>query len=73
VNKFARFTDLRGDCCYVNVDQIRAITTSKEGRRGGATIVFDSGSSLEVLESLERVLWRCKNAGQADTMPATAY
>jgi hypothetical protein len=73
VNKFAKFTDLHGDCCYVNVDQIRAITTSKEGGRVRTRIVFDSGTSLEVLEALERVSWRCKNAGQADSMPATAY
>jgi hypothetical protein len=72
VNNFAQFTDLQGNTCYVNVGHVHAITLSKEGRRGGTRIVFDSGTSLDVVESLERVLWRCKNAVQIET-PAAPY
>jgi hypothetical protein len=72
MNKFVKFTDSQGECCYINVDQIRAITVNKEAKRGGSKIILDFGSSMDVLESPERVLCRCRNAGQVST-PETAY
>jgi hypothetical protein len=72
VNRFIKLTDAQGEECFINVEQIQAITAAKDDSRGGSNIVFDFGSSMEVQESPERVLSRCRIAGQAST-PEHAY
>jgi hypothetical protein len=72
VERFVKLRDLQGGDCFINIRQIRAICASDSPRRGGSNIIFDSGSSLEVQESPERVICRCQNAGQARAME-TAY
>ena len=72
MDRFIRLKDLHGADCFVNARQIRAIRTSTPPLRGGSNIIFDSGSSLEVQESPERVICRCQNAGQVQKKE-TAY
>ena len=72
MEQFIKLRDVHGADCFVNVRQIRAIRTSTPPLRGGANILFDSGSSLEVQESPERVICRCQSAGPVKQME-TAY
>jgi hypothetical protein len=72
VDRFIKLKDVYGADCFVNISQIRAIRNSTPALRGGSNILFDSGSSLEVQESPERIICRCQNAGPARQME-TAY